>query len=234
MNHDVISGRNALTPVLNRDDAMREWERRQSGKAPASQPYPQLEYLQQQAELAGTGLGTWNQPRRFQAQPSSLSQTYQPSSSIVVDEPERRDAIMSNVRSAARGEHPSQSLYNSATAASLSSPPQAYSGGSTASAARFGSSYAQQQPTSSFDGLDRRGEMNVYAPMQPDQYQSYPTSPSHQTGSTSFYSAGVVPTATQANNTQRNPFSGQTPSTNGQSNAQRDGQRTDGMGVWAR
>ncbi|KLO05747.1 kinase-like protein [Schizopora paradoxa] len=235
MNHDVISGRNALTPVLNRDDAMREWERRQAGKAPASQPYPQLEYLQQQAEMAGTGLGPWNQPtRRFQAQPSSLSQTYQPSSSIVVDEPERRDAIMSNVRSAARGEHPAQSLYNSATAASLSSPPQAYSGGSTTAAARFGGSYAQQQPTSSFDGLDRRGDMNVYAPMQPDQFQSYPTSPSHQTGSTSFYSAGVVPPGTQAANAQRNPFSGQTPTTNGQNNGQRDSQRTDGMGVWAR
>lgn len=231
MNHDVISGRNALTPVLNRDDAMREWERRQSGKAAAAQPYPQLEYLQQQAEMAATGLGPWNQPRRFQAQPSSLSQTYQPSTSIVVDEPERRDAIMSNVRSAARGEHPSQSLYNAATAASLSSPPQAYSGGSTTGAGRFGGSYTQQQPASSFDGLDRRADMNVYAPIQPEQYQSYPTSPSHQTGSASFYSAGVVPTGTLPNNAQRNPFSGQNPVVNGQNNTQRDSQRAD---VWAR
>ncbi|KAF9440017.1 kinase-like protein, partial [Macrolepiota fuliginosa MF-IS2] len=53
MNQDVIGGRNALTPVLNRDDAMREWERRQQGGKPAQvQPYPQLEYLQQQAEMA--------------------------------------------------------------------------------------------------------------------------------------------------------------------------------------
>ena len=44
MNQDVITGRNALTPVLKRDDAMREWERRQTGKAADVEPYPQLEY----------------------------------------------------------------------------------------------------------------------------------------------------------------------------------------------
>ncbi|KAL1748731.1 kinase-like domain-containing protein [Schizophyllum fasciatum] len=49
----IVGGRNALTPVLNRDDAMREWEQRQQqGKASKFQPYPQLEHLQQQAEMA--------------------------------------------------------------------------------------------------------------------------------------------------------------------------------------
>lgn len=33
-----------MTPVLNRDDAMRKWECRQVGKAAAAQPYPQLEF----------------------------------------------------------------------------------------------------------------------------------------------------------------------------------------------
>lgn len=73
--------------------------------------------------------------------------------------------------------------------------------------------------------------MNVFAPMHPDQYQSYPTTPSHQTGNASFYGAGVVPTGTQANNAQRNPFAGQNPAANGQNSVQRDSQRTD---VWAR
>ena len=60
MNQDVIAGRNTLTPILNRDDAMREWERRQAGKVTAAQPYPQLEYLQQQAEMAATtGMSNW-------------------------------------------------------------------------------------------------------------------------------------------------------------------------------
>ncbi|KAJ7467202.1 hypothetical protein FB451DRAFT_1561079 [Mycena latifolia] len=63
MNQDVIAGRNALTPVLNRDDAMREWERRQAGKPSAAQWYPQLEYLQQQAEMAAVA-GTTNWARK--------------------------------------------------------------------------------------------------------------------------------------------------------------------------
>ncbi|KIY43321.1 kinase-like protein, partial [Fistulina hepatica ATCC 64428] len=53
MKQDVIAGRNGLTPVMNRDDALLEWERRKNAKErPPPQPYPQLEYLQQQAELA--------------------------------------------------------------------------------------------------------------------------------------------------------------------------------------
>lgn len=32
-------GKNALTPVLNRDDAIREWERRQTGNVAVAQPY---------------------------------------------------------------------------------------------------------------------------------------------------------------------------------------------------
>jgi dual specificity protein kinase YAK1 len=52
------SGTRNLTPVLNRDEAIREWERRQgSGHSKqsslANASYPQLEYLQEQAELSG-------------------------------------------------------------------------------------------------------------------------------------------------------------------------------------
>ena len=53
MNQGVIAGRNALTPVMNRDDAIGEWERRQAGKAAIngsataeneeSQPPPSIE-----------------------------------------------------------------------------------------------------------------------------------------------------------------------------------------------
>ncbi|KAJ3473237.1 hypothetical protein NLI96_g13082 [Meripilus lineatus] len=142
MNQDVIGGRKALTPVLKRDDAIREWERRQSGKAAAAQPYPQLEYLQQQAELAATqGMGNWGYSHQHNAHAgpsnrypppptSNLAHSYTTSTMVVDDE--RRDAVMSNVRSAARGESVasaaaaavSQSLYGSNV---ISSPPQAYS-----------------------------------------------------------------------------------------------------------
>lgn len=250
MNNDVITGRNALTPVLNRDDAMREWERRQSGKAAAVQPYPQLEYLEQQAQLAAAaGMQSWNQPRtthRYPAQPSSLSQSYQPP---VDDSSERREAIMNSVRSAARGDQAATSLYSSATSA-LPSPPQAYSGSSAPASARYGNSYSQSQapqqpqaPASAFDGLERgRGDMaNIYVPMQPDQYhganfnQAHATSPglSEQQRSAiqavnpvpaSFYSGGVVASGGVPNATQRNPFAG----TAGQ------GQRSNGMDNWPR
>ncbi|KAI6026322.1 kinase-like protein, partial [Pisolithus microcarpus] len=158
MNQDVlVGGRNALTPVLNRDDAMREWERRQAGKPPAQAPYPQLEYLHQQAELAVAG-GAWHGgagARYGAAQPSKLSQS--------------RDAIMSNVRSAARveataGAVPSSGTYNSA--AMVTSPTQPYPGTATVGGGRY------QGP--SFDGLGGRTDIGtLYVPMQPEQYQSY-------------------------------------------------------------
>ena len=134
MSQDVISGRNALTPVLNRDDAIKEWERRQSGKATAAQPYPQLEYLQQQAELAAaSGITSWPQPTtRYQpAQSSGLAHQYHPPSAIVVDD-ERRDAIMSNVRATAQG----QSYISNP----ISNPPAAYTG---TAGSRFTVTYTQ-------------------------------------------------------------------------------------------
>lgn len=63
------SGQRNLTPVLNRgDDPYREWERRQAGHAKKSSmhhsSYPQLEYLQEQAELAAMG-GSWMMPGQY-------------------------------------------------------------------------------------------------------------------------------------------------------------------------
>jgi dual specificity protein kinase YAK1 len=238
MNQDVISGRNALTPVLNRDDAMREWERRQAGKPSAAQPYPQLEYLQQQAELATSGLTNWPQSGssgRYPP-PSKLSHSYNPQT-IMVDDDVRRDAVMSNVRSAARGDG-SNAMYN-ATAV-ISSPPQAYNSTSTTTGNRFASSYTQQQAQAgAFDTLDRRTDLNaMFVQMQPEQYQSYGASniasrhiaPPAQTVAPSFYGAGVVPTGpTQP----RNPFS----VTEGQQQGlmgSKDGRRGTGMDLWPR
>ncbi|KAF8839492.1 hypothetical protein BDN67DRAFT_970001 [Paxillus ammoniavirescens] len=189
MNQDVIAGRNALTPVLNRDDAMREWERRQAGKPSAAQPYPQLEYLQQQAELAAAGgLAAWSGgggSGRYQAPPSKLSHSYQPTI-IVDDDTSRREAVMSNVRSAARADAGPSTGYN--PAAMVTSPTQAYAtglGGGTAggvagagagtTGGRYQAAYAQQQaPNTPFDPLGQRTDIGtLYVPIQPDQYQSY-------------------------------------------------------------
>jgi dual specificity protein kinase YAK1 len=240
MNQDIIGGRNALTPVLNRDDAMREWERRQSGKPPAAQPYPQLEYLQQQAEMvAASGLTNWNsaQHSRYPAGPSKLAHSYQP---MIVDDENtsasananvRRDAVMQNVRAAARTDGAS-GLYGGGSAASMiSSPPQAYTATgppptSSAGGGRYGTGFAQQATSAStaaggsgsgaFDSVDRRTDIGpMFVPMG-DQYQGYSVNTSAATGNRlptnagpgqqvqpSFYGPGVVPSGTQQ---QRNPF----------------------------
>ena len=269
MSQDVIGGRNALTPVLNRDDAIKEWERRQSGKATAAQPYPQLEYLQQQAELAGaSGITTWPQPpTRYQpAQGSGLAQQYHPPSAIVVDD-DRRDAIMSNVRATAQGQG-----YISNP---ISNPPAAYTG---AAGSRYTVTYpqqpaagpqsqsqqqppaaqpqAQQQqqqqqqqpPASPFDSLDRRPDMGgLFVPLQPDHYTTYTggsvaggrsaVAPPGPTVQSSFYDTSVAQQTNAAS--QRNPFSGDTPSggggapAGGSTNVAKD-RRGSGIEFWSR
>jgi hypothetical protein len=253
MSQDVIGGRNALTPVLNRDDAIKEWERRQSGKASAAQPYPQLEFLQQQAELAAaSGITSWPQPAtRYQpAQGSGLAHQYHPPSAIVVDD-DRRDAIMSNVRATAQG----QGFISNP----ISNPPAAYTG---AAGSRYTVTYPQQPaggsqsqsqsqhqppaaaqpqpqpqqqqqqpqqqqqqpPASPFDSLDRRSDMGgLFVPLQPDHYSTYTGSsvaggrsavaPPGQAVQSSFYDTAVAQQTNAAS--QRNPFSGDTPSGGG-------------------
>ncbi|KAF8894025.1 kinase-like domain-containing protein [Infundibulicybe gibba] len=245
MNQDVIGGRNALTPVLNRDDAMREWERRQSGKASTAQPYPQLEYLQQQAEMAAaSGLSGWAQPNnRYPPPPSKLSHSYHPQ--IMVDEDmTRRDAVMSNVRTAARSEGPNV-MYGATNI--ISSPPQAYASNSTTSGNRYAATYSQSQqqgPPSDFGSVDRRTDIGpMYVPMQPDQYQSYANAPASaarhvapptQAVPPSFYGAGVVATGQTGATQQRNLFTGTDGSHPPPMAATKDGRRGSGMDAWPR
>jgi len=216
MNQDIIGGRNALTPVLNRDDAMREWERRQAGKAAAAQPYPQLEYLQQQAEIAAaSGISSWGGHHRYPPPPSKLAHAYQPSSLMTEDDSgtsSRRDVVMSSVRNAAgRGDH-GGSVYGSGNI--IASPPQAYSGNPSAGARYQSSGYGGgQQPVTAFDQIERRTDIgNMYVPMQPDPYGGYSTArhvpppPAAQQMAPSFYGSSVVPSGQMTGGAQRNPF----------------------------
>ena len=242
MNQDVIGGRNALTPVLNRDDAMREWERRQAGKPSAAQPYPQLEYLQQQAELAAAnGMSGWGASNRYPPPTSKLAHSYQPT--IVVDD-DRREAVMSNVRSAARTDA-GASAFNSN--AMVTSPTQAYAGNSTGTGARYPATFPSQQQASNtpFDPLTQRTDIGaLYVPMQPEQYQSYAgagatqgagMSSARQAPQTSqppqsFYGPGVA-SAVQAppQAAQRNPFNA-----NETSQQTKEARRMSGMDIWSR
>ena len=243
---DNNMSRNALTPVLNRDDAMQEWERRQSGKPSTMQSYPQIEYLQQQAEMAAaSGSMNWSHTKNRYPPPSSnLSQSYHPPTIMVDDD--RREAVMSNVRSAARNEGPS-GMYASPGAGVISNPPQTYASNATTSGNRYAATYSQAQQqasTLSFDPVDRRTDIgNMYTPMQPDQYPSYsnasiPTSrhvtvPA-QTVAPSFYGAGVVPVgqAPSGQQQQRNPFSVPDPLQSMSSG--KDGRRGGNMDSWPR
>ncbi|TCD69830.1 dual specificity protein kinase yak1 [Steccherinum ochraceum] len=256
MNQDVIGGRKALTPVLKRDDAIREWERRQSGKAAAAQPYPQLEYLQQQAELAAQqgNIGNWgyssSASNRYPAPPTSnLAHSSYTNAHMVVDD-DRRNAVMSDVRNAARAD-PNTNLYG-ASSNVIPSPPQAYTSNSTTAGNRYAATYNQQQPANpgaSFDPLDGRQPVGpLYQPMQPDQFAPYNGNASTQSNASgrgqvappaqavppSFYGAGVVPSGPSASaQPQRNPFTGteglptQMPSL-----STKESRRKSGMDLW--
>ncbi|KAF8210574.1 hypothetical protein K438DRAFT_1809926 [Mycena galopus ATCC 62051] len=240
MNQDVIAGRNALTPVLNRDDAMREWERRQAGKPSAAQPYPQLEYLQQQAELAAQA-GTTTNWARYQPPPvtSKLAHAYHPpaddrdrdEAGASASASARRDVVMSNVRSAA-------------ASVVISPPAQAYSGGGGGggvgtSGNRYNAAYASQGGPPPPGPPQGQSSFDAFAPMQPEQYQPYgggaggpPPSarvaPPSQTVPPSFYGPGVA----AAGQSGRNPFSAGTDPTG----AGKDGVRrgTNGLDAWPR
>lgn len=211
MNQDVIGGRNALTPVLKRDDAIREWERRQTGKVAAAQPYPQLEYLHQQAELvASQGLSNWHPGGNRYAgvggsgQPpptSGLAHVYhipQTNSSLVVDE-DRRDVVMSSVRNAARGD--GQNTAFGASSDTVTSPSQVYTSNTTTGNRYPTYPQPSQQSQASSD------ISNLYVPMQPDQFVGHQGSLTQNQGAnrigggglgggapplpTSFYPGGV-------------------------------------------
>ncbi|KAJ7680557.1 kinase-like domain-containing protein [Mycena polygramma] len=243
MNQDVIAGRNALTPVLNRDDAMREWERRQAGKPAAAQPYPQLEYLQQQAELAAQAGGATNWAR-YQPPPSKLAHAYHPQTIGGEDRDEasvRRDVVMSNVRSAAAGGRSDGGYSASAASNVISSPAQAYASNATTSGNRYAATYSQAPPPSSQSQQQQQqspfDSSGMFAPMQPDQYPYTPTTggargvaPPAQSVPPSFYGPGSVASGPPPG---RNPFSsGPDPAGAGSKDPVRRG--SNGMDAWPR
>ncbi|KAG9127494.1 dual specificity protein kinase yak1 [Ceratobasidium sp. 392] len=196
--------RNTLTPVLNREEAIKEWERRQTGKR-THQPYPQLEYLQQQAELSSSAWsqqqpGGGQQPGRF-GMPFNA-----PPAAVVHDIQDKGGMRGGPVR------------YDQ----------QPYVGGTNQYRPSGG-----YQPNNGYEpGYDRVDSVgSMYAPLQPSQYYgpgaagaaSGPAGSSSRgpvtsppSSSASFYGGGVVPSGQP----HRNLFQpGQ-----GQGNAQGGGQ----------
>lgn len=187
--------RNTLTPVLNREEAIKEWERRASGqRVPPGPAYPQLEYLQQQAELASNnwnGASSSSSSRRYH--PSSSLQHFQtPPSALTVDSSSgkhhrelsnstgMRDVNMGSLSSS----RSTTTGYDQTPHANLPpAPPQAYQAGS--SSARYAntsqppplqqsSSYQSSSGTNvPYDAYDHRdGLGTLYTPMQPSLVSS--------------------------------------------------------------
>ncbi|KAG8890425.1 dual specificity protein kinase yak1 [Tulasnella sp. 332] len=193
-----MTGRN-MTPKLNREDPLREWERRQAdgGRMANGPAYPQLEHLEQQAQQgrwAGSMSGYPQQGAQASAytryaptQPSSLAQQFQsPPAAVVIDTQDKsnsalRDVAMSSVRAAAGvGQLGSSGRYDLSQNANAPAPPQpTYAAGSSSGryAASGGSQpyqTPQQQQAPSFDSFDHRdGLATLYAPMQPNSYSGY-------------------------------------------------------------
>jgi dual specificity protein kinase YAK1 len=167
------SGQRNLTPVLNRDDAIREWERRHAGghskqSSMHNASYPQLEYLQEQAELAAMSGQGWMMPGQYgpgHVQPSpgrghrtqgSISYQMQPHISMTPHSP---------ATGAYRFEPHSSN--HSSPGYLPAFPPPAATGGNSAIG---------------FDGFDGRDPSMgmMYTPLQPNQYQGPGSAGGHQ------------------------------------------------------
>ncbi|KAF8303347.1 hypothetical protein DL93DRAFT_2173055 [Clavulina sp. PMI_390] len=170
-----VSGikRNTLTPVLNREEAIKEWERRASGQRPPPASYPQLEYLQQQAELSSANwAGAGGNSRRYHP-PSNLQHFQSPPSALTVDSSSgKHHRELSNagaVRDLNMGGLPTarssgSTNYDPISHANLPpAPPQAYTAGSSS---RYGGSAQappmQQQSSSSYTSSYQSPSTNNY------------------------------------------------------------------------
>lgn len=230
-----------LTPVMNREDAMKEWERRQTGKH-SHNPYQPLEYLQQQAEL----LPTWNTASRGYILPTSGPyQTQSGQSGANLEGGTRlglRD-VMSSVRSAASA---GTDAYN--TTPTSRYPPSSFQ------------QQPQQAPSAGYESFEQRAPSAdmaaMYVPLQPSQ-APIPQSqnrqpprppigapPAPSPSGNQFYGASAVPAGLatgpvqQQQQQQRGLYgvpAGASPIMGpGQSALNGDGRGTNGMDVWQR
>ena len=207
------SGTRNLTPVLNRDEGLREWERRQQGHAKRSSlaqtTYPQLEYLQEQAELAAMGGSSWMMPGQYSHSMSHHAPSHHPGQSLPTHSlpPSSHRATMSAGGSAAyhmqppiahaqtrprAGEYDPQSS-SSASGSNRSGrggfgqeaylpqypPPAATTGGSQPNSA---TTVGSGGVFDAFGDRDPQGSLGMmYTPLQPMQ-PGYPYSPGSGSG----------------------------------------------------
>ncbi|KZT52262.1 kinase-like protein [Calocera cornea HHB12733] len=226
-------GRNSLTPVLNRDDAMREWERRHGaggqaatgGKRTSQQNQfsHTLDYLAEQAELQSQNLGRWasqtahhypRQSSNYQA-PTTPQTSYQGAATYHTPSSQVKHQAPGTTQEAWEYEAAHWRPTGAAPAVQITSPPQAYASNSAttsrypATAAAAPATY--QSPTVPYDTYDVRDGMGtLYAPMQPQPYQQPGSSTGQPQQNLSFYGSGVVPSGALPSTPTRAQYSNAT------------------------
>lgn len=221
------SGTRNLTPVLNRDEAIREWERRQSGHSKksslANASYPQLEYLQEQAELAAMGGQGWMLPGPYGPPASAHHPGHSHSLSAGGSHYQMQPGI---------GVSPAHSVgpQDYRRGPSEYDPPMtSSSAGSRPYLPTYPPPAATSAPNSAiFDGFDSRDNSMgmMYTPLQPSQptYQAYGQGHGHRASYSGPYHMG--PTQQPGAN---NPFA--IPQQNQQPTSPRYQRRSQGYGV---
>lgn len=182
---DPAGIRSSLTPILNRDEAIREWERRYAGppnhqKRTSMQQtsYPQLEFLQEQAELAAQG---WmhQQPSLHQYAPphgyaGPSGHRHSHSGSMPAHQYHMQPELQSG-GSRSRGGPDYDSAPPSANASQQRFMPAFPPPAATTSAG----------PAPAFDSFDPRGDSNMallYTPLQPQSAYQPPMAASSSYG----------------------------------------------------
>ncbi len=162
---DPAGTRSSLTPVLNRDEAIREWERRGHAKRLSVNPNnPQLDYLQEQAELAGQAWGVnYGAVPPYPMQPALTAEDYQRTNRIGQH---RAQASSSDFG------FPDPSSAAAAQARGMASPRRHHAGSASGSVSGPGYLPAFPPPAASaFDSYDPRGDASLalmYTPLQPN------------------------------------------------------------------
>lgn len=177
------SGTRNLTPVMNRDDAIREWERRQAGHSKTSSmantSYPQLEYLQEQAELAAMSGQSWMFPTPYgHVMPSAGGHSRRPSGHAHSQSMSAHPAYSMQPPIGASPHHASSSAapdYRRGQVSEYDPPLSAQPAQSSSSRAAYLPTYpppaATSAPNSAFDAFDTRDQNlgMMYTPLQPNQ-----------------------------------------------------------------
>lgn len=205
---DPSGNRSSLTPVLHREDMAEAWERRQQGGTQKhsnlqTTTYPQLEYLQEQAELVNLGQQGYVMPGQYHGMhlPSNPMAHHRGTQSFSGTQAYQMQPGIGHVPQDYRGRAPPHALQPTSDYDPPSSSSRSFLPAFPPPAAT--TTHAGQAAGGSFDAFDaREANMNLmYTPLQPTQAGgSYGYSPGHASRSSYSGPYGQPPGGQRGNN----------------------------------